>query len=84
MQFAEELGFDAVTFLEHDLHSEGFEVGVPPGFPVYVALSLHTKHIQRPYWVRFAWLGSAPLGCHDGVVGSTNVRSSFVGFARGY
>ncbi len=44
VQFAEELGFDAVAFPEHHLHSEGFEMGAPPEFLLYVAL--HTKRIQ--------------------------------------
>ena len=62
MQFAEELGFDAVTFPEHDLHSEGFEVGVPPGFPVYEALSPYQTYLTALLdtfcvaWIRSAWL----------------------------
>ena len=44
VQFAEELGLDAVAFPEHHLHSEGFEMGAPPEFLLYVAL--HTKRIQ--------------------------------------
>ena len=39
-QFAEKLGFDAVAFPEHHLHSEGFEMGAPPDFLLYVALSI--------------------------------------------
>ena len=69
VQFAEELGFDAVAFPEHHLHSEGFEMGAPPEFIRYVAL--HTKRIQvgpigyvLPGWdplrlaVTTAWVGS--------------------------
>ena len=82
-QFAEKLGFDAVAFPEHHLHSEGFEMGAPPEFLLYVAL--HTKRIQvgpigyvLPGWdplrlaVTTAWLDQLTHG------------RSFVGFARGY
>ena len=82
-QFAEELGFDAVAFPEHHLHSEGFEMGAPPEFLLYVAMQ--TKRIQvgpigyvLPGWdplrlaVTTAWLDQLTQG------------RSFVGFARGY
>ncbi len=35
----------------------------------------YQTHSSRPYRLRFAWLGPAPLGCHNGVVGSTNART---------
>ncbi len=83
VRLAEDLGFDAVAFPEHHLHSEGFEVGGPPEFLLYVAL--HTKHVKvgpigyvLPGWdplrlaITTAWLDQLTKG------------RSFVGFARGY
>lgn len=82
-QIAEEVGFDAIAFPEHHLHSEGFEVGGPPEFLLYVAL--HTKRIKigpigyvLPAWdplrlaITVAWLDQLTRG------------RSFVGLARGY
>jgi alkanesulfonate monooxygenase SsuD/methylene tetrahydromethanopterin reductase-like flavin-dependent oxidoreductase (luciferase family) len=82
-QLAEEIGFDAVAFPEHHLHSEGFEVGGPPEFLLYVAMQ--TKRIQigpigyvLPGWdplrlaITTAWLDQLTKG------------RSFVGLARGY
>ncbi len=73
--FAEELGFDAVAFPEHHLHSEGFEMGAPPEFLLYVALP---KRIQvgpigyvLPGWdplrlaVTTAWLDQLTHGRSD-------------------
>ncbi len=83
VRLAEEVGFDAVAFPEHHLHSEGFEVGGPPEFLLYVAL--HTQRIKvgpigyvLPGWdplrlaITTAWLDQLTKG------------RSFVGFARGY
>src|SRR5215475_5747875 len=83
VQLAEDVGFDAVAFPEHHLHSEGFEVGGPPEFLLYVAL--HTKRIKvgpigyvLPGWdplrlaITTAWLDQLTKG------------RSFVGLARGY
>jgi alkanesulfonate monooxygenase SsuD/methylene tetrahydromethanopterin reductase-like flavin-dependent oxidoreductase (luciferase family) len=82
-QLAEEVGFDAVAFPEHHLQSEGFEMGGPPEFLLYVAL--HTKRIKvgpigyvLPSWdplrlaITTAWLDQLTKG------------RSFVGLARGY
>ncbi|MEW6299497.1 MAG: LLM class flavin-dependent oxidoreductase [Thermodesulfobacteriota bacterium] len=82
-RLAEDLGFDALAFPEHHLHSEGFEVGGPPEFLLYVAL--HTRRIRvgpigyvLPGWdplrlaITTAWLDQLTKG------------RSFVGFARGY
>lgn len=82
-QLAEEVGFDAIAFPEHHLHSEGFEVGGPPEFLLYVALQ--TKRIKvgpigyvLPGWdplrlaITTAWLDQLTKG------------RSFVGLARGY
>ena len=82
-QLAEEVGFDAIAFPEHHLHTEGFEVGGPPEFLLYVAL--HTKRIQigpigyvLPGWdplrlaITTAWLDQLTKG------------RSFIGLARGY
>jgi alkanesulfonate monooxygenase SsuD/methylene tetrahydromethanopterin reductase-like flavin-dependent oxidoreductase (luciferase family) len=82
-QLAEEVGFDAIAFPEHHLQSEGFEIGGPPEFLLYVAL--HTKQIKvgpigyvLPSWdplrlaITTAWLDQLTKG------------RSFVGLARGY
>ena len=82
-QLAEAVGFDAIAFPEHHLHTEGFEIGGPPEFLLYVAL--HTKRIQigpigyvLPGWdplrlaITTAWLDQLTKG------------RSFVGLARGY
>jgi alkanesulfonate monooxygenase SsuD/methylene tetrahydromethanopterin reductase-like flavin-dependent oxidoreductase (luciferase family) len=43
-RMAEDLGFDAVGFPEHHLHSEGLEIG---GLPtLYQHVIHHTKHIK--------------------------------------
>lgn len=82
-QLAEEVGFDAIAFPEHHLHTEGFEVGGPPEFLLYVAMQ--TKRVQigpigyvLPGWdplrlaITTAWLDQLTKG------------RSFVGLARGY
>jgi alkanesulfonate monooxygenase SsuD/methylene tetrahydromethanopterin reductase-like flavin-dependent oxidoreductase (luciferase family) len=82
-QLAEEVGFDALAFPEHHLHTEGFEVGGPPEFLLYVAMQ--TKRIRigpigyvLPAWdplrlaITTAWLDQLTKG------------RSFVGLARGY
>src|SRR5581483_9120751 len=82
-QLAEEVGFAAIAFPEHHLHTEGFEVGGPPEFLLYVAMQ--TKRIQvgpigyvLPGWdplrlaITTAWLDQLTRG------------RSFVGLARGY
>jgi alkanesulfonate monooxygenase SsuD/methylene tetrahydromethanopterin reductase-like flavin-dependent oxidoreductase (luciferase family) len=43
-QFAEEVGFDAVCFPEHHLHSEGIEMGSLPVLTQHVIH--HTKRIR--------------------------------------
>jgi alkanesulfonate monooxygenase SsuD/methylene tetrahydromethanopterin reductase-like flavin-dependent oxidoreductase (luciferase family) len=82
-QLAEEVGFEAIAFPEHHLHSEGFEIGGPPEFLLYVAM--HTKRVKvgpigyvLPGWdplrlaITTAWLDQLTQG------------RSFVGLARGY
>jgi alkanesulfonate monooxygenase SsuD/methylene tetrahydromethanopterin reductase-like flavin-dependent oxidoreductase (luciferase family) len=80
---AEELGFDAVGFPEHHLHSEGLEIG---GLPtLYQHVIQHTNRIKvgpigyvLPGWnplrlaLETAWLDQLTKG------------RTFVGFARGY
>ena len=82
-QLAEEVGFDAVCFPEHHLHSEGLEMG---SLPVLTQHVIHnTKRIKvgpigyvLPGWnplrlaLEIAWLDQLTKG------------STFVGFARGY
>src|SRR5216684_3890262 len=83
VRLAEDLGFEAVAFPEHHLHSEGFEVGGPPEFLLYVAL--HTKRVKvgpigyvLPGWdplrlaITTAWLDQLTRG------------RSFVSFALWY
>ena len=82
-RMAEDLGFDAVGFPEHHLHSEGLEIG---GLPALYQHVIHnTKHIKvgpigyvLPGWnplrlaLETAWLDQLTKG------------RTFVGFARGY
>jgi alkanesulfonate monooxygenase SsuD/methylene tetrahydromethanopterin reductase-like flavin-dependent oxidoreductase (luciferase family) len=82
-QFAEEVGFDAVCFPEHHLHSEGIEMG---SLPVLTQHVIHnTKRIKvgpigyvLPGWnplrlaLEIAWLDQLTKG------------RTLVGFARGY
>ena len=82
-QLAEEVGFDAVCFPEHHLHSEGIEIG---SLPVLTQHVIHnTKRIKvgpigyvLPGWnplrlaLEIAWLDQLTKG------------RTFVGFARGY
>jgi alkanesulfonate monooxygenase SsuD/methylene tetrahydromethanopterin reductase-like flavin-dependent oxidoreductase (luciferase family) len=82
-QVAEDAGFDAVSFPEHYLHSEGIEMGSMPVLTQHVIH--HTKHIKvgpigyvLPGWnplrlaLEIAWLDQLTKG------------RTFVGFARGY
>jgi alkanesulfonate monooxygenase SsuD/methylene tetrahydromethanopterin reductase-like flavin-dependent oxidoreductase (luciferase family) len=82
-QLAESVGFDAVCFPEHHLHSEGLEIG---GLPTLYQHVIHnTKRIKvgpigyvLPGWnplrlaLEIAWLDQLTRG------------RTFVGFARGY
>ncbi|MBV8771969.1 MAG: LLM class flavin-dependent oxidoreductase [Deltaproteobacteria bacterium] len=82
-RLAEDVGFDAVTFPEHHLHSEGIELG---SLPVLTQHVIHnTSHIKvgpigyvLPGWnplrlaLEIAWLDQLTKG------------RTFVGFARGY
>src|SRR6266852_2393630 len=82
-QLAEEVGFDAVCFPEHHLHSEGLEMG---SLPVLTQHVIHnTKRVEvgpigyvLPGWnplrlaLEIAWLDQLTKG------------RTFVGFARGY
>jgi alkanesulfonate monooxygenase SsuD/methylene tetrahydromethanopterin reductase-like flavin-dependent oxidoreductase (luciferase family) len=82
-RMAEDLGFDAVCFPEHHLHSEGLEIG---SLPVLTQHVIHnTKRIKvgpigyvLPGWnplrlaLEIAWLDQLTKG------------RTFVGFARGY
>ncbi len=82
-QFAEDLGFSAVTFPEHHLHTEGGEMGSLPLLTQHVLM--HTKKIMAgpigyvlPGWnplrlaLEIAWLDQLTKG------------RTFCGFARGY
>lgn len=82
-QFCEELGFDAVTFPEHHLHTEGGEMGSLPVLTQHVLMQ--TKRIMAgpigyvlPGWnplrlaLETAWLDQLTKG------------RTFAGFARGY
>ncbi len=82
-QLAEEVGFDAVCFPEHHLHSEGIEIGSLPVLTQHVINN--TKRIKvgpvgyvLPGWnplrlaLEIAWLDQLTKG------------RTFVGFARGY
>ena len=82
-QLAEEVGFDAVCFPEHHLHSEGIEMGSLPVLTQHVIQN--TKRIKvgpigyvLPGWnplrlaLEIAWLDQLTKG------------RTFVGFARGY
>jgi len=82
-RMAEDLGFEAVTFPEHHLHTEGAEMGSLPILTQYVINQ--TKRIKvgpigyvLPGWnplrlaLEIAWLDQLTKG------------RTFVGFARGY
>jgi alkanesulfonate monooxygenase SsuD/methylene tetrahydromethanopterin reductase-like flavin-dependent oxidoreductase (luciferase family) len=82
-QFCEDLGYEAVTFPEHHLHTEGSEMGSLPVLSQHVLLN--TKRIMAgpigyvlPGWnplrlaLETAWLDQLTKG------------RTFAGFARGY
>jgi alkanesulfonate monooxygenase SsuD/methylene tetrahydromethanopterin reductase-like flavin-dependent oxidoreductase (luciferase family) len=82
-QFAEELGFSAVSFPEHHLHTEGGEMGSVPGLTQHVLMN--TKKLMAgpigyvlPGWnplrlaLETAWMDQITKG------------RTFMGFARGY
>ncbi len=82
-RMAEDLGFEAINFPEHHLHTEGMEQGGPTAWYLHVAN--HTKRIKvgpvgyvLPTWnpiklaLETAWLDQMTKG------------RTIVGFARGY
>ena len=54
-QVAEDVGFDAVCFPEHHLHSEGIEIGSLP------VLTQHVIHQHQAHQGRSDWLCPARM-----------------------
>ena len=73
-QLAEDVGFEAVCFPEHHLHSEGIEMG---SLPVLTQHVIHnTKRIKvGPDRLCAARMESAAAGARNRVAGSTDERA---------
>jgi alkanesulfonate monooxygenase SsuD/methylene tetrahydromethanopterin reductase-like flavin-dependent oxidoreductase (luciferase family) len=60
-RMAEDLGFEAITFPEHHLATEGLEIGSIPLLSLYVAMNTKTIKVgpdratTLPGWIRYAW-----------------------------
>jgi len=82
-QLAEELGFDAVGFPEHHLHSEGFEMGAPPEFLLYTAMQTRKIHVGPIGYVLPGW-DPLRLATSTSWLDQLTRGRTFVGLARGY
>jgi alkanesulfonate monooxygenase SsuD/methylene tetrahydromethanopterin reductase-like flavin-dependent oxidoreductase (luciferase family) len=82
-RLAEDVGFDAVTFPEHHLHSEGLELG---SLPVLTQHVIHnTKHIKvGPIGYVLPGRNPLRLALEIAWLDQLTKGRTFVGFARGY
>jgi alkanesulfonate monooxygenase SsuD/methylene tetrahydromethanopterin reductase-like flavin-dependent oxidoreductase (luciferase family) len=82
-QLAEEVGFDAVCFPEHHLHSEGIEVG---SLPVLTQHVIHNTKRIKVGPIGYVLLGWNPLRLALEIAWLDQLTKgrTFVGFARGY
>ncbi|HXZ88922.1 MAG TPA: LLM class flavin-dependent oxidoreductase [Candidatus Binataceae bacterium] len=82
-QMAEDLGFDAVCFPEHHLHSEGLEIGSLP--VLYQHVIHNTKRIKvGPIGYVLPGWNPLRLALEIGWLDQLTRGRTFVGFARGY
>ncbi len=82
-QMAEDLGFDAIAFPEHHLHSEGLEMGCTPSWLLYVAMKTNHLKVGPIGYVLGSW-DPLRLAVEIGWLDQLTKGRTFVGFARGY
>lgn len=82
-KFAEDLGFAAVTFPEHHLHTEGGEMGSVPGLTQHV-LANTKKLIAGPIGYVLPGWNPLRLALETAWMDQITKGRTFLGFARGY
>ena len=82
-RFAEDLGFAAVAFPEHHLHTEGGEMGSVPGLTQHV-LANTSKLIAGPIGYVLPGWNPLRLALETAWLDQLTRGRTFLGFARGY
>jgi alkanesulfonate monooxygenase SsuD/methylene tetrahydromethanopterin reductase-like flavin-dependent oxidoreductase (luciferase family) len=82
-QLAEEVGFDAVCFPEHHLHSEGLEMGSLPVLTQHVIHNTKRIKVGPIGYVLPGW-NPLRLALEIAYLDQLTKGRTFVGFARGY
>ena len=82
-QMAEDLGFAAVTFPEHHLHTEGGEMGSVPGLTQHV-LANTRKIMAGPIGYVLPGWNPLRLALETAWMDQITKGRTFLGFARGY
>ena len=82
-RMAEDLGFEAVSFPEHHLTTEGLEIGATPELILYVAMQTKTIKVGPVGWVLPGW-DPLRLALHIAWLDQITKGRTIVGFARGY
>ena len=82
-KLAEEVGFKAVTFPEHHLHTEGGEMGSVPGLTQHVLANTETIMAGPIGYVLPGW-NPLRLALETAWMDQITKGRTFLGFARGY
>ncbi|MGE0486439.1 MAG: LLM class flavin-dependent oxidoreductase [Gammaproteobacteria bacterium] len=82
-QFAEELGFSAVSFPEHHLHTEGSEMGSVPALTQHVLMNTKKLMAGPIGYVLPGW-NPLRLALETAWIDQITRGRTFLGFARGY
>jgi alkanesulfonate monooxygenase SsuD/methylene tetrahydromethanopterin reductase-like flavin-dependent oxidoreductase (luciferase family) len=82
-QLAEDLGFHAVTFPEHHLHTEGSEMGSVPGLTQHV-LANTSEIMAGPIGYVLPGWNPLRLALETAWMDQISKGRTFLGFARGY
>ena len=82
-QFVEDLGFDAVTFPEHHLHTEGSEMGSVPALTQHVLMNTKKLMAGPIGYVLPGW-NPLRLALETAWIDQITRGRTFLGFARGY
>ena len=82
-RMAEDLGFEAITFPEHHLATEGLEIGSIPLLSLYVAMHTKTIKVGPVGYVLPGW-DPLRLAVEIGWLDQLTKGRTIVGMARGY
>ncbi|MEQ8660733.1 MAG: LLM class flavin-dependent oxidoreductase, partial [Gammaproteobacteria bacterium] len=82
-QLAEELGFSAVSFPEHHLHTEGGEMGSVPALTQHVLMNTRKLMAGPIGYVLPGW-NPLRLALETAWIDQITKGRTFLGFARGY